>query len=78
MKKLFANIIDQIITFGVAALLLLIVTLVMKAIGFEFKSSLVTAYAYVIAVAIIEILYFPIVESTKLKSTLGKKLLNVE
>ena len=50
----------------------------MKAIGFEFKSSLVTAYAYVIALAIIEILYFPIVESTKLNSTLGKKLLNVE
>lgn len=78
MKKLIANIIDQIITFGVAALLLLIVTLIMKVIGFEFTGASVTAYAYVIAVAVVEILYFPIVESTKLNSTLGKKLLNVE
>lgn len=78
MKKLLANIIDQIITFGVAALLLLIFTLIMKVIGFEFTGSKVTAYAYVVAVAVVEILYFPIVESTKLNSTLGKKLLNVE
>ncbi|MBU5486868.1 RDD family protein [Clostridium sp. MSJ-8] len=74
MKKLLANIIDQIIVFGVAILLLLLVSLVMKLIGFEFQKPI---EAYIGSVAIVAILYYPIVEATALKTTLGKKLLNV-
>lgn len=76
MKKLLANLIDQIIVFGGGILLLILVTLIMKWIGFEFTED-VRAYTYVVSAAIVGILYFPIVESSKLKTTIGKKLLNV-
>ena len=46
----------------------------MKLIGFEFQKPI---EAYIGSVAIVAILYYPIVESTALKTTLGKKLLNV-
>lgn len=74
MKKLIANLIDQVIVFGGGALLLVIVSLVMKWIGFEFVSPL---KAYIGAAVIMGVLYFPIVECSKLKTTIGKKLLNV-
>lgn len=76
MKKLLASLIDQVIVFGGAAILLLLFTLIVKVIGFEFVKSAYTVYAYIISVAIVAILYFPIVESTKLNATIGKKLLN--
>lgn len=77
MKKLFANIVDQIIVFGGAALLLVLVTLLLKLIGFEFVKG-VLQYAYMVSIAVVAILYFPIVESTKLNTTIGKKLLGIE
>ena len=74
MKKLIANLIDQVIVFGGGALLLLLVSLIMKWIGFEFVSLI---KMYIVAAAIVGVLYFPIVESSKLNATIGKKLLNV-
>lgn len=74
MKKLLANLIDQIIVFGGGALLLVVVSLILRVIGFEFVNP---TYMYIVAAAIVGVLYFPIVESTKLNTTIGKKLLNV-
>ena len=74
MKKLIANLIDQVIVFGGGALLLFLVSLIMKWIGFEFVSPI---KMYIVAAAIVGVLYFPIVESSKLNATIGKKLLNV-
>lgn len=74
MKRLLASIIDQIITVGVGALVCLLASLILKVIGFEFEYVLIT---YIAFIAVAEILYLPIVESTKLRTSIGKKLLNV-
>ena len=81
MKKLLANIVDQIIVFGLGALLLLLTTLIMNLIGFKFNNDAIPAikqYAYIVCTAIIAILYYPIVESTSLNTTIGKKLLGIQ
>lgn len=77
MKRFFANLIDEVIVFGVAALVLLLTVLIMKLIGFVFKEGIL-AYAYIISVAVINLIYSPIFESTKLNATIGKKILKVK
>jgi uncharacterized RDD family membrane protein YckC len=77
MKRFFANLIDEVIVFGVAALILLLTVLIMKLIGFVFKEGIL-AYAYIISLAVINLIYSPIFESTKSNATIGKKILKVK
>ena len=77
MKKLLASIMDEVVVFGVAALLLLLTVLIMKLIGFVFAEG-IHAYAYIIAVAVMTLIYSPIAESTKLNTTIGKKIVGIK
>lgn len=74
MKRLLASIIDEVIVFGVSALLYLLIELIMNLIGFKFTSFLPI---YVIIVAVLSVIYFPIVEATKLNTTIGKKIFDL-
>ena len=73
MKRLIAGLIDTIIVFGVGALILMLTILVLKMVGFIFLEG-VMPWAYVISTGVVSLLYYPIVESTKLNTTLGKKI----
>lgn len=76
MKRILANLVDQVIVFGGAAALIGLGLLILKVMGFVLKDGVIQ-YAYLIALVVISLLYSPIVESTKLNKTLGKKALGL-
>lgn len=76
MKKILANLVDQVIIFGGAVALIGLGLLILKVMGFVLKDGVIE-YAYLIALVVISLLYSPIVESTKLNKTLGKKALGL-
>lgn len=73
MKKILANLVDQVIIFGGSAAILALIILILKVIGFKFQEGMIQ-YAYICTLVVISLLYAPIVESTKLNKTLGKKV----
>lgn len=76
MKKLLASLVDQIIVFGGSAALVGLGILILKVIGFVLVGGILQ-YAYLITLVVVSLLYSPIVESTKLNKTVGKKLLSL-
>ena len=76
MKRILANLVDQVIVFGGAAALIALGLLILKVMGFVLKDGVIQ-YAYLIVLVVISLLYSPIVESTKLNKTLGKKALGL-
>ncbi len=75
MKRLLASIVDEIIIFGGSALIYLLIELIMNLIGFRFTGFLTV---YIIIAAVLSVIYFPIVESTGLNNTIGKKIFDVK
>lgn len=72
-KRLLANLFDEVLVVAISAVILGIVILVMKLLGWKFTEPF---YVAVIIAAVVNLLYYPIVENV-LKNTLGKKLLQV-
>ncbi|SFU66382.1 RDD family protein [Clostridium sp. DSM 8431] len=75
LKRLFANVLDEIIIFAISVLLLLAAEGIMKVIGFK----IVDAAAFLLIIyAVINVLYFPLLEGGKYATTLGKRLLKLD
>lgn len=69
-KRILAGVIDQIISIAVALLLLIVTDLVLKLFGFYIA---LREPMFLIMYIIVNIVYGPICESTKLRETIGKK-----
>ena len=75
LKRLFANVLDGIIIFAISVLLLLAAEGIMKVIVFK----IVDASAFLLIIyAVINVLYFPLLEGGKYATTLGKRLLKLD
>lgn len=70
--KLFASIIDQIIVIALALISLVVLDLLLQLLGFYIKER---EPMFLIIYVVINIIYSPILESLKIKKTIGKKIL---
>ena len=77
LKRIFANVLDEAVIFAVSALLMFIIAKGMPLVGFQVKES---GYAQLLLIiyAIINVLYFPILEGSNYASTIGKRLLKLD
>ncbi|HEY5524252.1 MAG TPA: RDD family protein [Clostridium sp.] len=75
IKKIFANLLDEMILFGVAAILLFLTDLILGAAGFNILQPAVFLTAYLF---IANVFYFPIMENSKYSTTLGKRILKID
>lgn len=76
IKKLMAQILDEAAIMGISALGVVIFDLVIRLFGFKVVKSEFDLVLF-ISFIIFNILYAPILESTKLKETFGKKIMNM-
>lgn len=74
--RIFAGVLDQAISLGVAALLMVIFDLILRLIGFKIVD---TAYITMLLVFffIVNCLYSPIMEKVKDGRTFGKRIMNI-
>ena len=77
-KGIFANILDQLIVLAGSSLILLITDLIMHAFGYQFiRETGVLVSAVMVVYFIINCLYTQLMERTKLKNTIAKRILNL-
>lgn len=72
IKKIFANLLDEMILFGVSTILLFLTDLILGAAGFKILQPAVFLTAYLF---IANVFYFPIMEES---TTLGKRILKLD
>ena len=72
IKKIFASLLDEMILFGVSAILLFLTDLILGAAGFKILQPAVFLTAYLF---IANVLYFPIIEES---TTLGKRIIKLD
>lgn len=75
IKKIFANLLDEMILCGVAVILLFATDLIFGAAGFKILQPAVFLTAYLF---IVNVFYFPIMENSKYGTTLGKRVLKLD
>lgn len=75
LKRIFANVLDEVIIFAISAILYLLAQVIMKPLGFEIKQ---VGEFLLIIYAIINVLYFPILEGSSFATTIGKRLLKLD
>lgn len=71
VERILATIIDQIISLSVALVLLIVFDFTLKLLGFYIAER---QPMFLIVYIIVNIIYAPICESTRLKKTIGRKL----
>ena len=77
-KEIFANILDQFIVLASSALILLIVDLIMRLFGYQFvRENGVLAMVIMFIYFVINCFYTQLMEKTKLKNTIAKRILNL-
>lgn len=74
-KDLFANLLDEMLLFGVSALLLMLFDFILKLFGFTVKEPgiFLTGFFFVI-----NVLYFPIIQNSRYGTTIGKRILKLD
>ncbi|WP_300386482.1 hypothetical protein [Clostridium sp.] len=72
LKKLLSGIIDQILSIAGSLLLLVLFDAIIRLIGYQVADR---EPMFLIMYIITNVVYRPILESTKLKETIGKKLI---
>lgn len=72
LKRLLSSIMDQIIVVAMSLLAIVLFDLILKVFGFYVAER---QPIFLIIYVIVNILYYPICESTKLKNTIGKKVI---
>lgn len=74
IKRLIANLFDEVIVVGVSLIVLGLAILILKLLGFKLSEQFMIA---VIIAGVVNLLYYPIVEKI-FNKTLGKIILRVE
>ena len=77
-KTVLANLVDQAIVLACSALILLIADLVMRIFGYQFVRDTGILVSIVLGIYfVVNCLYVQIMERTKLKNTIAKRILNL-
>lgn len=77
-KGIFANLLDQLIILAGSSLILLITDLIMRVFGYQFvRETGVLVTAVMVIYFVINCLYTQLMERTKLKNTIAKRILNL-
>lgn len=77
-KETFANILDQFIILAGSSIILLITDLIMRAFGYQFvREGGVLAMVVMFIYFVINCFYTQLMERTKLKNTIAKRILNL-
>lgn len=77
-KEIFANILDQLVILAGSSLILLIADLILRIFGYQFaRESGVLVGVILFIYFVINCLYTEIMEKTKLKNTIAKRILNI-
>lgn len=76
LARFTSNLVDQALLLVLTLALFMLGKLVLPLVGFQYNDSSYPTIFFVLYAAC-NLLYVPIIESTKLKKTLGKALLNV-
>lgn len=75
IKRIFAGVIDQLITLSISGIALIIFDFVIKFAGYKVSMPLgILMIFYFIA----NVLYMPIMDRTKLEKSIGKRILNIK
>ncbi|MDD6794010.1 MAG: hypothetical protein PUE01_01140 [Clostridiaceae bacterium] len=74
-KDLWANLLDEMLLFGVSALLLIGFNAILNLCGYRIKEPgvFLTGFFFVI-----NVLYFPIIQNGKYGTTIGKRILKLD
>lgn len=74
--KLLASLLDQLFCAGTSVIILFVISVIIRMVGYRFV--LIGNYSmFIIIYIIMNILYVPILESTKMKNTFGKSFLKI-
>lgn len=77
-KEIFANLLDQFVILAGSSVILLIADVVMRMFGYQFVRETGILVAVVMCVYfVINCFYIQLMERTKLKNTIAKKILNL-
>ena len=77
-KELFANILDQAVVLAASAIIVLIVDLIMRIFGYQFVREMGALLSVILGTYfVVNCFYAPIMERTKLKNTIAKRILNL-
>ncbi|WP_428817589.1 RDD family protein [Clostridium butyricum] len=77
-KEIFANLLDQFVILAGSSIILLIADVVMRMFGYQFVRETGILVAVVMCVYfVINCFYVQLMERTKLKNTIAKKILNL-
>ncbi|MDU4750097.1 MAG: RDD family protein [Clostridium butyricum] len=77
-KEIFANLLDQFVILAGSSVILLIADVVMRMFGYQFVRETGILVAVVMCVYfVINCFYVQLMERTKLKNTIAKKILNL-
>ena len=77
-KEIFANLLDQLVILAGSSLILLIADLILGLFGYQFtRESGVLLVVILFIYFVINCLYTEIMEKTKLKNTIAKRILNI-
>lgn len=74
MKRLFANLLDQMILFVCSVALLFLAELILKVAGFKVNTPEIFLIVFYF---VVNLLYLPIVESGKNGTSLGKRIIKI-
>ncbi|MBE6051407.1 MAG: RDD family protein [Clostridium sp.] len=77
LKRLFANLLDQMVVFGVSVGVFFLTQAIMKGFGFQMVAS-TEAYFLIIFYGVLNLIYYPIFEGTKYGTTIGKRILKLD
>lgn len=78
-KLILANILDQLLVVAVSTVLVLLCDVVLRLFGYMFiQGTGAIVVAGVIIYFILNCIYGPIMEKSKAKNTIGKKILNIK
>ncbi|SFC30395.1 hypothetical protein [Clostridium uliginosum] len=75
LLKLFSTAIDQIVTLAISGIVLVIFDFILKVIGYNVLMPLAFLLIFYY---LVNVLYTPIVEKTRLKKSIGKRILNID
>ncbi|NFI93463.1 RDD family protein [Clostridium botulinum] len=75
LKKIFASVIDQLVTISISGIALIIFDFIIGFMGYKVSMPI---GILIIFYFIVNALYMPLMEKTKLRKSIGRKVINIK
>ncbi|ACD23124.1 MULTISPECIES: RDD family protein [unclassified Clostridium] len=75
LKKIFASVIDQLVTISISGIALIIFDFIIGFMGYKVSMPI---GILIIFYFIVNALYIPLMEKTKLRKSIGRKVINIK